>query len=66
MVQNFIKDNYLFFLQEGKMIVHVYSGDAFENELSLVEFKREYDSLKVKFNEARNLKIWDTLSENKK
>lgn len=48
------------------MMVHVYDGERFLTEMTIVEFKREYNSLKLAYNESKNLKIWDVLSENKK
>ena len=34
--------------------------------MTLEEFQREYTTLKNRYNETRNLKIWEVLSENKK
>lgn len=34
--------------------------------MTLEEFQREYTGLKNKYNETRNLKFWEVLSENKK
>ena len=51
---------------QGNLKVHVYDVDKFMKDLSLEEFQREYNMLKNKYNETRNLKIWEVLSENKK
>jgi len=34
--------------------------------LTLDEFQREYNSVKIKDNESKKLKIWEVLNENKK
>jgi len=48
------------------MLVHVYISDEYSHELTMIEFRRDYNSLKLAYNESRNLKIWEVLSENKK
>ena len=35
-------------------------------DLTLDEFQREYNSVKIKDNESKKLKIWEVLNENKK
>lgn len=34
--------------------------------MTLEEFQREYNMIKNKYNETRNLKVWEVLSESKK
>lgn len=51
---------------QGNLKVHVYELDRFSKDLTLEEFNREYNMIKNKYNERRNLKIWEVLSENKK
>jgi hypothetical protein len=34
--------------------------------LSIKEFSREYNSLKQRFNQKQNVKIWDSLNQNTK
>lgn len=58
--------SYIKSIQEGHMLVHQYDHDRLECELTAVEFRRDYNSLRIAHNESRNLKIWEVLSENKK
>ncbi|KAL4436013.1 hypothetical protein ABPG74_022248 [Tetrahymena malaccensis] len=51
---------------DGHMLVHMYDGERFVTEMTLIEFRREHTSLKLAYNKSKNLKIWDVLSENKK
>lgn len=44
----------------------MYELDKFVKDMTLEEFQREYNMIKNKYNETRNLKIWEVLSENKK
>lgn len=44
----------------------MYELDRFLKDMTLEEFQREYNMIKNKYNERRNLKIWEVLSENKK
>lgn len=44
----------------------MYELDRFNKDMTLEEFQREYNMIKNKYNERRNLKIWEVLSENKK
>lgn len=46
--------------------MHVYELDSRIKELTLDEFQREYNSVKTKDNESKQLKIWEVLNENKK
>ena len=48
------------------MKVHVYELDKRIKDLTLDEFQREYNSVKIKDNENKKLKIWEVLNENKK
>lgn len=48
------------------MKVHVYELDKRIKDLTLDEFQREYNSVKIKDNESKKLKIWEVLNENKK
>ncbi|CAD8193238.1 unnamed protein product [Paramecium pentaurelia] len=51
---------------QGNLKVHMYELDRFNKDMTLEEFQREYNMIKNKYNEGRNLKIWEVLSENKK
>jgi hypothetical protein len=51
---------------QGNLKVHMYDLDKFIKDMTLEEFQREYNMIKNKYNETRNLKIWQVLSENKK
>ncbi|KAL4477644.1 hypothetical protein ABPG74_002794 [Tetrahymena malaccensis] len=51
---------------QGDLKVHIYELDKYKTSMTLEEFQREYNALKNKYNETRNLRIWEVLSENKK
>ena len=59
---------FFFFLpkKDGNLVVHVYDGDILYSELTISEFNREFTSLKMQYNQQKNSKIWEVLSENKK
>ncbi len=44
----------------------MYELDKRIKDLTLDEFQREYNSVKIKDNENKKLKIWEVLNENKK
>ena len=44
----------------------MYELDKRIKDLTLDEFQREYNSVKIKDNESKKLKIWEVLNENKK
>jgi hypothetical protein len=44
----------------------MYELDKFIKDMKIEDFQREYNTIKNKYNETRNLKIWEVLSENKK
>ncbi|EGR29571.1 hypothetical protein IMG5_153430 [Ichthyophthirius multifiliis] len=51
---------------QGNLKVHIYELDKYQKDMTLEDFQREFNTLKNKYNETKNLRIWEVLSQNKK